>query len=215
MMRPEEIQNHDFLVGLRGYDKDEVRAFLAEVAAEHAALLAAVEQGRTEAAAPPAPAPAAPAEDDFESIGAGVAAILRTAKEQAAQITGDAQSRAAALRDEAEKVRHDAQESAQALREKAQADVDGLRQQAQHRMAEAQAEAERIVREASERVRQIEVEHEARMKTKAEEVARREEATRQRMLEAADELQLALVALNDGAPPEANHQDEDQEPALG
>src|SRR5688572_31352156 len=112
MMRPEEIQNHDFLVGLRGYDKDEVRAFLAEVAAEHAALLAAVEQGRTDAAAaPPAPAPAqAPAEDDFESIGAGVAAILRTAKEQAGQITGDAQARAAALREEAETLRRDAQE---------------------------------------------------------------------------------------------------------
>ena len=31
-MRPEDILERDFMVGLRGYDKDEVRSFLAEIA---------------------------------------------------------------------------------------------------------------------------------------------------------------------------------------
>lgn len=211
-MRPEDIQNHDFLVGLRGYDKDEVRTFLAEVAAEHAALLAAVEQSRASsvAVAPPAN------DDDFESLGAGVAAILRTAKEQAGEITNDAQTRAAALSEEAESIRREAKESAQALHQRINDEAEGLRQQAEQHVADARAEAERIVREATDRVRHIEVEHEARMNNRTEEITRREAATRARLVEAADELQLALVALNDGESVEAetNHQ-EDESPALG
>ena len=213
MMRPEDIQNHDFLVGLRGYDKDEVRAFLTEVAAEHERLLTALEQGQGQAVAPAAEAGGG--EDDFESIGAGVAAILRTAKEQAGQITGDAQARAAAMRDEAESIRREAKESAKELRDRITGEAEQLRQQAQQHVDDAKAEAERIVREATDRVRQIEVEHDARMNNKAEEIARREAATRQRLVEAADELQLALVALNDdGKPAETNHEGE-QQPALG
>ena len=214
-MRPEDIQNRDFLVGLRGYDKDEVRAFLAEVAAEHASLLAAVESGPTSAAVA-APAPSAPANDDFESLGAGVAAILRTAKEQAAEITNDAQTRAAAARDEAESIRQRATESAEALREQVDAEVQGLRQRAEQQVADARAEAERIVREATDRVRQIEVEHEARMNNRVEEITRREAATRARLVEAADELQLALVALGEGgeahAEPDSDQHEQDSPP---
>ena len=73
-MRPEDITNRDFMVGLRGYDRDEVRSFLDEVAHEFAVLLGTIESS----------APAEPAEratDEFESLGAGVAAILRAANE--------------------------------------------------------------------------------------------------------------------------------------
>lgn len=226
-MRPEEIQNHDFLVGLRGYDKDEVRAFLTEVAAEQERLLVALEQSQAQAAQAPAAPAAQGADEDFESLGAGVAAILRTAKEQAGQITGDAQARAAAMQEEAESIRREAKESAaslreqvsaetEALRERVTGEADQLRQQAEQHVADARAEADRIVREATDRVRQIEIEHDARMNNKAEEIARREEAARQRLLEAADEVQLALVALNDAPATEAgsNHREEET-PALG
>src|SRR5690349_7861438 len=47
--RPDEIADKEFLVGLRGYDKDEVRTFLRQVAEQVAAA----------EAAPPPPAPAA------------------------------------------------------------------------------------------------------------------------------------------------------------
>lgn len=207
-MRPEDILNHDFLVGLRGYDKDEVRAFLAEVAAEHAALLAV-------AARAPAPTTTTMMGDNFENLGAGVAAILRTAQESANEITNEAESRARAMLEDAERVRSQAEGSVQAMREKVAADAEGLRQQAQQQVAEARAEADRLISAATERARQIEVEHEARMNEKAEEITRREGAIRQRLLEAADELQLALVALSGGSSlAGTDHQDEQQH-ALG
>src|SRR3954447_18700606 len=110
MMRPEDIQNRDFLVGMRGYDKDDVRSFLAEVAAEHAALQTELEAlASAPAPQPPvaAPAPVAPAApvaetgaDDFENLGASVAAILRAAKGSAAEVTHEAEARAMQVREE-------------------------------------------------------------------------------------------------------------------
>jgi len=54
----EEIAGKEFLVGLRGYDKDEVRAYLQTVAAAFDALPAAA-PAPANAAAAAAPAPAA------------------------------------------------------------------------------------------------------------------------------------------------------------
>src|SRR4051812_39934029 len=104
-MRPEDIQHRDFLVGMRGYDKDDVRSFLAEVAAEHAALQreleARVSTPAPAAAAAPAPVAAAAADDDFENLGASVAAILRAAKGSAAELTEEAEVRALEVREAA------------------------------------------------------------------------------------------------------------------
>jgi cell division initiation protein len=135
-MKPEDIHGRDFLVGLRGYDKEEVRSFLAEVAAEHAALLAEV--GRAKAA------PQAPAHDDFENLGASVASILRAAKESASEITADAEQHAAAIRSEAE-----------GIRERAIAESDRIMTEARERAAAMESELEQQVaqgiQEASER----------------------------------------------------------------
>ena len=201
-MRPEDIQNQDFLVGLRGYDKDEVRAFLAQVAAEHASLQAELEQARSaKGAEAPRAATAAPPRaeitDDFENLGASVAAIVRAAKESAIEITAEAEARAEALREEADAIRREAQESSAEMRRRASAEADDLRSAAQRAVDEARAQAEAVVRESTDRVRQIELEHEARMNNRAEEVARREAATRARLNEAAEELELAIEALNE------------------
>lgn len=214
-MKPEDIQGRDFLVGLRGYDKDEVREFLTEVASEHAALLSEVDQLRH------APASAAP--DDFETLGASVAAILRSAKESASEITGaadvaaaqvrdEAESYAASLRQQAEEERANADAAAQDLRAQASAEAEERRRSAQVALEEARAEAERIVREATERANTLGIEAEARIRNQTEsmlaeaaaraaEVARHEEMLRQRLLEAADEVGLALLALGESAPP--------------
>jgi DivIVA domain-containing protein len=45
-MDPEDIESRDFFVGLRGYDRGEVQEFLAEVAAEHRAVLAELDELR-------------------------------------------------------------------------------------------------------------------------------------------------------------------------
>ncbi|MCU1454719.1 MAG: DivIVA protein, partial [Acidimicrobiales bacterium] len=67
-LTPDEIAGKEFLVGLRGYDKDEVRAFLTVVADQ-------VGGGTSEPAPQPAP-PAAPAAPDWSQLGAEVAAVL-------------------------------------------------------------------------------------------------------------------------------------------
>ena len=66
---PEEIASKEFLVGLRGYDKDEVRAYLQTVAAAFEALPA-------EAPAPAAAPAAAPVEGGLSAQLGQIEAIL-------------------------------------------------------------------------------------------------------------------------------------------
>src|SRR5947208_10105201 len=90
---PEEIESKEFLVVLRGYDKDEVGSFLRAVADDVRSLTEQVAQGADGAAAEPAPpaaaqAPveqAAPASsgDVFTDLGSEMAAVLRSANEAA------------------------------------------------------------------------------------------------------------------------------------
>jgi DivIVA domain-containing protein len=196
-MKPEDIQGRDFLVGLRGYDKDEVRIFLAEVAAAHEAVLTELDAARTAPVVEaPAPAPAT-SDNTFDDLGASVAAILRTAQESASGIAGDAATKAAELKEAAERYATSLREEAEVARDMALDAAEGIKTQAAAELAEARAQAERIVREATETVRQIEIESEARMNNKAAEVAAREAALRSRLAEASEELQLALVALGD------------------
>lgn len=191
-MRPADIQGRDFLVGLRGYDRDEVRDFLAQVAAEHAAVLAELDEARHRSAPVAAPAPTE-APDEFENLGASVAAILRAAKDSASALAAEAEQAAEQVRDEAE--RH----------------ASAVRAQAEDALEQAKAEAERLVREATERARALEVEADARLRDRTEsmladaearaaEAGRREAALRTRLQEAADEVSLALLALGEPSP---------------
>jgi DivIVA domain-containing protein len=222
-MRPEDIQHRDFLVGMRGYDKDDVRSFLAEIAAEHGALQAELEAARSVAAAP-LPVAATPEQDDFENLGASVAAILRAAKGSAAEVTQDAEAQAQAVREEADtyaaslrqqadNIRSAASDAAADTRARAEAMADELRAAAQASLDEAHAEAERILRDASDKARGIEIETEARLRNKVEalladaegrinEAQAREATLRSRLQDANEELQLALMALGDARNPD-------------
>src|SRR4051812_6122825 len=93
-MEPQEIEGRDFFVGLRGYDRDEVDQFLAQVAADHRAVLDELESLRSGAEVSN--------RDPFEALGANVTAILRTANESASTITAEAQQRAEAVRQQAD-----------------------------------------------------------------------------------------------------------------
>jgi cell division initiation protein len=192
-MRPFDIQNRSFLVGLRGYDKDEVRSFLAEVASEHAEVLAELEALRSD----DQPSPASVDRDDFDGVGASVAAILRAAKVSAAEVTtqaedlrdravAEADSIRAQASDEAERIIRDATERAAQLEAETSGRLDGRIE-----------DAERIVREATERAAQIDAEASALFDGRFDEVSRREAATKARLLEAGDELHRALVALGE------------------
>jgi DivIVA domain-containing protein len=191
-MRPEDILERDFLVGLRGYDKDEVRAFLSQIADEHGALLAELDAVRSAPAPAAAPVPAAsapePKGDDFENLGASVAAILRTAKASASEVATEAEQKAAEIREAADQY-------ADSMRGQA----SDIRAAAQQALDDAKAEAERVIAEAADRVRQLEIETDARIANKLADVDRHEAATRDRLREAAEELQLALMALGEDA----------------
>src|SRR5712664_3421493 len=50
-LSPEEIESRDFLVDLRGYDKEQVHAFLKEVAADYRAVTAALAAAQDDAGA--------------------------------------------------------------------------------------------------------------------------------------------------------------------
>ncbi len=138
-MEPEDIEGRDFFVGLRGYDREEVDHFLAEIAAEQRALLEEVEALRSR------PAPEPVTRDPFEDLGANVTAILRTANDSATSITAEAQEHADAAR-------RDADEYAARIRRETDDEVEQLRTAALHDAervrTEAEAEAERIRTEA-------------------------------------------------------------------
>ena len=104
MLTPEEIQSREFLVSLRGYDRDEVHAFLDEVAADYAELL---ERGAAEAPAPAEPTPAAEpvraaepeARSPFAAVAAETQRILEAAHEAGQEIRARAEREASAKRE--------------------------------------------------------------------------------------------------------------------
>jgi DivIVA domain-containing protein len=153
-MEPEDIEGREFFVGLRGYDRDEVNQFLAELAAEHRALLDEL-QGN-----------APVARDPFEDLGANVTAILRTANESATTITAEAEATATELREQAEqyaeRVRQKADEDALRILYDAEdelgrrrTELDAEAERLQNAASETDAESERILEEARHHAREI------------------------------------------------------------
>jgi DivIVA domain-containing protein len=199
-MRPEDILERDFMVGLRGYDKDEVRSFLAEIASGVAGLVKELDALR---AAPPPPAPerplvaATPPADEFENLGASVAAILRAAKESSSEITGSAETQAAAVREAAEAQATETREAAERYADSIRRQADEVRASSSSIVDEARAQADAVLREAHERAAQLDLETEARIATRIDEAQRRAVALRATLAAASEELQLALVALED------------------
>ncbi|HWB72125.1 MAG TPA: DivIVA domain-containing protein, partial [Egibacteraceae bacterium] len=110
MLTPEEIEARDFLISLRGYDREEVHDFLGQVADRVRELQDRVEELETDAAVSaqraaaaqetaeltipqPAAEPPAPAADTsalFAEIGRETQRILEAAQEAAEQIRGRA-----------------------------------------------------------------------------------------------------------------------------
>ena len=109
MLTPEEIQSREFLVSLRGYDRDEVHAFLGRVAEQLAQTEAKATQlqqrvdrlkaqpGQAAVAETPAPAPQAASPEPsamFAEIGKETQRILEAAQEAGQQIQRKARQEA-------------------------------------------------------------------------------------------------------------------------
>lgn len=132
----EEIANKEFLVGLRGYDKDEVRTFLQTVAAAFAS-----QPGPSDAA--PEAAGAAPA-TGMSNLGGQIEAILATANGEVEKLRADTATAAAQVRAEADAY-------AQSTRAEAEQHANEARQQ----LTSAQDEALGLVADAQVRVEKM------------------------------------------------------------
>ena len=129
---PEEIESKEFLITLRGYDKDEVNAFLRAVAADYRSALS--RQG-TDISVP---------SSSYEALGTEISTVLSTAKQSAETIRKRAE-------DDATELRRRAEEESRQLREAASRAAKRLTEEAERHSVEVRASAER---EASERLRE-------------------------------------------------------------
>ncbi|QXC59522.1 DivIVA domain-containing protein [Aquihabitans sp. G128] len=150
-LTPDQIAEKEFLVGLRGYDKDEVRSFLTTVADALRAASAPAGDGSAAPAEPAAPAPAA-AGTDWANLGDEIAAVLRTAHEQAATLRSDAETEVAALRQQADADATGTRSAAEAHAEAIRAEAEQARAEAATKLTAAQDEALTLVAGAQDRV---------------------------------------------------------------
>lgn len=132
MLTPEDIQGCDFLVSLRGFDRAEVRAFLAEVAAHVRDL-----EDRLEAAE----VQAAQAAEDFENDAAEGDGEQARVPEEAPGVFAD-------IGRETQRILEAAQEAAESIARKARADADREVQSARRQSARLIAEGEQRLEEA-------------------------------------------------------------------
>lgn len=142
-MTPGEIRRAEFRSTLRGFDRDEVRAFLDSISKR----LERLEAEREKLAAQASEASQGDLREEFEKIGREVSSILQTAREAA-----DSMRERAAL--DAARWRSEAMEEADANRKEAMSDAEALRRDAwaagSDLLAQSAAEAKRL-REQAER----------------------------------------------------------------
>ena len=192
-LTPEAISTKQFKVSRRGYDPDDVSAFLSEVAAQYQRALeeAGVNQARandvrTEEFAP----------RSFEELGAEAGALMQAAKEGADSLRRRAEQEAEALvkqaTDEADRRMREVTLETERLR-------NAVKRQCEQMVSEAQARADRLTT------------HEREMREKVAELERMFLAFRNEMeasiSEAADGL-----AVDGDIPDQATEQEQGEEP---
>lgn len=182
-MTPEEIEATEFFVGMRGYEKSEVRDFLMAVAAEQRALLERVAE--LEAGAP------APAADPIDELGRQVTAVVRTAQEAGRALVAEAEQSAADLRSSAERDVRRAEEEAAAARR----DAEAQRLEGERLLAEARTEAARLVAEGARRAEEEAAEILSRADVRRAEVEAACEEMVTRLGEAVTGAQMSLLVL--------------------
>jgi DivIVA domain-containing protein len=192
-LSPEEIRAHSFNTSVRrGFDRDEVSAFLAEVAEAYRGALEKAEQGPTE-------------HPTFEQLGHEAASLLQAAQEGAESLRrrgeAEAESIRLAARQEADEIRAQGDRDAAGVRDGAAGEAEktlreaelvarrlrnATERQCNDLLGEAAARAQQLERheqEIEERIRAVEQAFLA-FRTRAEDAA----AAREELEVAADEL---------------------------
>lgn len=131
LLTPDHIRRREFVTTRRGYDPDQVRDYLEQLAMQVEAMEAMVQETRLEAES--ALQAQASRADPYEQLAGRVSDLLRSADQEAARI------------------RREAGEEADRVLREARAEADRVRLDAQTRAEEARAEAERHLRSVRER----------------------------------------------------------------
>jgi cell division initiation protein len=133
----EQIRRREFATIRRGYDPDQVREYLGQIATQVETLERELREAREASDATIVRVPE-PAEDPYEALASRLASLIRAADEQARAIIEDARAEAALTlqesRAEADRIRVDAQ-----------ARAEEARQEGQETLREARIEAERLL----------------------------------------------------------------------
>lgn len=176
LMSAEQIRRREFVTVRRGYDPDQVRDYLEQLADQVERMAAMIREARLEAAA--VSSPARPHVDPYQQLGERVASVIREADQTA------------------ERLRVEAQEESQSMLREARADADRIRTDAQARAEEARAEAERTLREAREQADHAV----AGLASRRDNLVRQLAQMRERLLGAARELETAIELPPAGEP---------------
>ena len=165
-----QIRRREFASVRRGYDPDQVRDYLAQVAEQIEILEQELresklrpEDGRTTEGQKRAAAPA-PSEDPYERLSKRLATLLETADTEAEGIVAEARADAARMLNEA-------RSEADRIRVDAQARAEEARQQGTELLERAKQEADRVLLGLSER-RETLVQHLQDMQTRLVGVAK-------------------------------------------
>lgn len=162
-LTPEKVAEKQFTLGLRGYDKDEVRSYLQTVAVglREAIDAASVAATLREAVAQPgSDAPAvdghatalsgAAATPDWSNLGEEIALVLRTAHEQANRLRANAESQAATVREQAQQDADADRGAAEQDRAEAAAALESAQHESLDLVASAQARIDDRLAKAKE-----------------------------------------------------------------
>ena len=134
-----QIRRREFASVRRGYDPDQVRDYLAQVAEQVDNLEGQLREARLEeggAGAPPAGAP--PSEDPYERLSKRMTTLLATADQEAEGILAEARADAARMVNEA-------RTEADRIRVDAQAHAEDVRQESDDLLAKAKEESDRVL----------------------------------------------------------------------
>lgn len=177
----EDVHNAQFSTRMRGYDREEVDAFLASLAIELARLIENQQLLQNQ------PAPVVEDEEPYAKLGADAGKLMQLARDHAERMKNEAQAEIAAARaaveTEAAELLERAETEAAALRDLAERDAksikddaDRLHAEAQTRAREVEIETENVAAQARTEVEGLLAAAEAEagvLRTEAEEEAKR------------------------------------------
>ncbi|MFN2556971.1 MAG: DivIVA domain-containing protein [Nitriliruptorales bacterium] len=215
MFTPEEIAARQFLIALRGYDRDEVTTFLGRVAEDYRALLDRVDELESELArAASTTTVSADPREAFRQLGEETTRILIAAEEAAAQLRQraeeEAQSELEAARNtatnELDTARRSAAEELQHARRTAAQELQQARRTAAEELDQARRAASEELDQAHRRAQDTVVTAN-RHREEVAEIVRELEEARQRLADdlegAVQSVEAAVVRLRSGPLEEA------------